>query len=121
MKTTKLLLVGLLLALVFPFELAAQLATQQPDAIATLISFGGAAATSLLLGATKSLDNRLTSSRGFRKAQPLIVLGGALLAPLIASKTGMQIDPQAFAAAPAATFAVIAARELLTLLQPKRR
>jgi hypothetical protein len=87
------------------------------DAVGTLFAVGGAFATSALLATTHHFDTKVTNAKLFRKAQPLITLGGAFLSPFLAAKLGVQIDPSAYSAAPASTVAAIAAAELLGILK----
>jgi hypothetical protein len=90
-----------------------------PSPIGQLLAFAGAVGTSYLLGFAKKLDTTVTNAPLFRKLQPLVTLGGAFLAPWVASHMGVTIDPSAFAAAPLATVATIAAAELLSLFAKK--
>ncbi len=119
MRGIRWLLVALLF-LVFPFELALAQAAQPEQAVGQLVSYGGAILTSLLLGTTHHFDSRITSTRAFRKAQPLITLAGAFAAPWVAQHLGATLDPSAFAAAPTATLATIAASELLSLFSKRK-
>ncbi len=84
--------------------------------LSALLTFGGAAATSAILGGVKSLDYKVTNAPLFRKAQPLITLGGAFLTPWVAQHIGVNVDPASFATAPVATVAAITGAELLSLL-----
>jgi len=83
-----------------------------------LASILGAVATSAVLAASKTFDTRFTNSTLFRKLQPVFTLGGAYLAPVLASH-GLAIDPSTFAAAPLATTGAIVAAELLSLFRKK--
>lgn len=77
--------------------------TGPTSALGALFAAGGALATSAILGGVKNLDSQIVRSTVFRKVQPVITLGGALLAPLIAAKLGVQADPSQWSAAPLAT------------------
>lgn len=87
------------------------------SALGALFAAGGALATSALLGGVKTLDTRVTRSTLFRKVQPGITLGGALLAPLIASKLGVAVDPSQWSAAPLATVFTLMVAEGIGVLK----
>ena len=87
------------------------------SAIGALFATGGALVTSALLGGVKTLDSRVVRSTVFRKAQPIVTLGGALLAPLIASKLGVAVDPSQWSAAPLATVFTVVLAEGLGILK----
>lgn len=110
-----------LLALVslLPFDVALAQASGG-DPFSNLLAYGGAFLTSALLGGAKRLDTQITNAPLFRKLQPFITLGGAFLAPLIASKVGLNVDPSAFTAAPIATVVTIGAAELLSLITKRK-
>lgn len=82
-----------------------------------LASVLGAVVTSGLLAAGKTLDTKVTNSSVFRKMQPAITLGGALLAPTLAHYS---VDPTTFAAAPLATVGAVLGAELLSLFTKKK-
>ena len=92
---------------------------QPMDPLSALIALGGAVATSYVLSKVKGLDTAITSSGLFRKLQPVITLGGAFLAPWVAQKVGVSVDPSAFTAAPLATVVAVTSAELLSLLTKK--
>ncbi len=85
--------------------------------VGQLFAFGGALLTSFGLSKAKGLDTTVTNSAVFRKLQPVITLGGAFLAPVIAQKLGVQIDPSSWAAAPLATVITIAGAELSGIIR----
>jgi hypothetical protein len=103
--------------LVLPAIAAA--AQQQPTAfqshLGALLSFAGAFATSAALAGVKNLDTRTTNSKAFRKLQPVLTVVGALAAPLLGQKLGVQLEPGALAAAPWGSIAAITAAELLAI------
>ena len=77
----------------------------------------GAVGTSFLLAQFKRTDFSLAKSPFFRKLQPAITLGGALLAPWVASHISSGVDISGFGAAPAATLGTVLAAELLAMLK----
>jgi len=77
----------------------------------------GAVGTSFLLAQFKKTDFSLAKSPFFRKIQPAITLGGALLAPWVASHISSGADISGFGAAPAATLGTVLAAELLAMLK----
>ncbi len=85
--------------------------------VGQFLAVGGALLTSFGLGKVKGLDTTVTNSTVFRKLQPLITLGGAFLAPFVAAKVGVQIDPSAWAAAPLATVVTITGAELGSIIK----
>lgn len=87
--------------------------------LGSLIALAGAVVTSFALGAVKKTDTAISNSDVFKKLQPFITLGGAYFAPWLSSKLGVQVDPQAFVAAPLATVVTIGSAELLSLAQKK--
>jgi hypothetical protein len=78
---------------------------------------GGALATSALLGGVKNLDSQVVRSTLFRKVQPGITLGGALLAPFLAAKLGVQVNPGQWSAAPLATVFTLMVAEGIGILK----
>lgn len=87
--------------------------------LGSLIALAGAVATSFALAGVKKTDTSISNSDVFKKLQPFITLGGAYFAPWLSAKLGVQVDPQAFAAAPLATVITIGSAELLSLAQKK--
>lgn len=85
--------------------------------IGQLLAFGGALLTSFGLSRVKGLDTTVTNSAVFRKLQPVITLGGAFLAPVVAQKLGVTIDPASWSAAPLATVVTIAGAELGSIIK----
>jgi len=83
----------------------------------TLFAGVGAVGTSFVLAQFKKTDFALAKSPFFRKLQPAITLGGALLAPWVASHISSGADISGFGAAPAATLGTVLAAELLALLK----
>ena len=77
----------------------------------------GAVGTSFVLAQFKKTDFALAKSPFFRKLQPAITLGGALLAPWVASHFSSGADISGFGAAPAATLGTVLAAELLAMLK----
>lgn len=77
----------------------------------------GAVGTSFVLAQTKKTDFAIAKSKFFRKLQPAITLGGALLAPWVASQISSGADISGFGAAPTATLATVLAAELLAMLK----
>jgi drug/metabolite transporter (DMT)-like permease len=93
---------------------------QDPGGVAAplgvLWTIGGAVLTSFLLGQAKTLDTTVTNSPLVRKLQPAITLGGAYLAPWLATHVGgFTLDPSAFAVAPFATLATVLGAELAAI------
>jgi hypothetical protein len=99
-------------------HLLAVLQAAQPalPTVGQFLALGGALLTSFGLGKVKGLDTTVTNSTVFRKLQPVITLGGAFLAPLIAQKLGVTIDPSAWGAAPLATVITITGAELGSII-----
>ncbi len=114
--TTKLMLLALLgkLGLVAALVLAV---IPPADPLSTLITYAGAAASVLALGAVKRTDLKVTNSKVYRKAQPFLALAGSFVIPLLVRKIGVPIDPQALVQAPLATIVSVGAAELLTLFR----
>lgn len=84
------------------------------DPIGELAATAGAVLGSLALGAAKKytgvLDGRI--GEAIKPAQPLLVLGAAVLLPWLGQQIGVvPPDPQQFLSAPTATVLTIAARE----------
>jgi hypothetical protein len=77
----------------------------------------GAIGTSFLLAQVKKTDYAIARSPFFRKIQPALTLGGALLAPWIASHASSGVNVSGFGAAPAATLGTVLAAELLAMLR----
>ena len=77
----------------------------------------GALGTSFVLAQTKKTDFAIAKSPLFRKLQPALTLGGALLAPWVASQISSGADISGFGAAPTATLATVLAAELLAMLK----
>jgi len=77
----------------------------------------GAVTTSFALATLKKTDYSIAKSPFFRKLQPAITLGGALLAPWVASHISSGADISGFGAAPAATLGTVLAAELLAMLK----
>jgi len=77
----------------------------------------GAIGTSFVLAQFKKTDFAIAKSPFFRKIQPAITLGGALLAPWVASHISSGADISGFGAAPAATLGTVLAAELLALIK----
>lgn len=100
-------------------HLLAILQAAQPalPSVGQVLALGGALLTSFGLSKAKGLDTTVTNSVVFRKLQPVITLGGAFLAPVIAQKLGVQIDPAAWGAAPLATVITIAGAELGSIIK----
>ena len=94
-----------------------QAATPSLPTVGQFLAVGGALLTSFGLSKVKGLDTTVTNSSVFRKLQPVLTLGGAFLAPLIANKLGVQIDPSAWAAAPLATVVTITGAELGSIIK----
>lgn len=94
-----------------------QAATPSLPTLGQALALGGALLTSFGLSKAKGLDTTVTNSAVFRKLQPVITLGGAFLAPLIAQKLGVQIDPSAWAAAPLSTVVTITGAELGSIIK----
>jgi hypothetical protein len=77
----------------------------------------GALGTSFVLAQVKKTDFAIAKSPFFRKIQPALTLGGALLAPWVASHASSGVDVSGFGAAPAATLGTVIAAELLAMLK----
>lgn len=90
-----------------------------PDASpwSTLFTAAGAVVTSGILAAAKKTDVSIFKSPFFRKIQPALTLGGALLAPWIASVASSGVDVSGFGQAPALTLATVIGAELLAVLR----
>ena len=94
-----------------------QQATPDLPSVGTLLMYGGALLTSYGLSKAKTLDTSVTNSPWFRKVQPVITLGGAFLAPYLASKLGVSIDPSSWGQAPLATVITVAGAEVLSIIK----
>lgn len=77
----------------------------------------GALGTSFVLAQVKKTDFAVAKSPFFRKIQPALTLGGALLAPWVAAHASSGVDVSGFGAAPTATLATVVAAELLAMLR----
>jgi len=94
-----------------------QVANDTANAWGSLFAAAGAIGTSALLAGFKKTDYSLAKSPFFRKIQPAITLGGALLAPWVAAHASSHVDVSGFGAAPVATLGTVIAAELLAMLK----
>lgn len=93
-----------------------------PDPISGLLGYASSFAAVMALGAIKKYTTLADTSIGkaIKPIQPWIAAGVPILAMLAASKLGLQIDPQQFAAAPVGTVVAIGAAEVLSRLTKRR-
>ena len=94
-----------------------QISNDSASAWGALFAGIGAVGTSFALATIKKTDFSIAKSPLFRKLQPAITLGGALLAPWVASHISSGADISGFGAAPTATLGTVLAAELLAMLK----
>lgn len=91
--------------------------TDPAQTVGVIFSVLGAVATSTTLAAFKKTDYAIASSKLFKKAQPVLTLAGALLAPYVASVASSHVDISGFGQAPAATLGTVVLAEFLAMLR----
>lgn len=94
-----------------------QVAAETTNAWGIFFGAVGAAGTSFMLAQVKKSESAVARNPFFRKIQPALTLGGALLAPWVASQLSSGVDISGLGAAPMATLGTVLAAELLAMLK----
>lgn len=86
--------------------------SQLTEPVAALGAVGASTALGFVKSKTRLLDTWI--GRKLKPVQPLVIYGAAIGLPYLVGALGIApVDPEVFAAAPTATVATIAAREVL--------